>query len=106
MGISGIKSMTFGLSHQGEFIPIAKVSQFSNSIDLHEMIDFIKENTIERFGPVRTLKPSLVYELYFDSINSSNRRKSGLVLSNVTIQRKIVNNPTITDSLDYLKTLI
>ena len=106
LGNSGIKSMTFGLSHQGEFIPIAKVSQFSNSIDLHEMIDFIKENTIERFGPVRTLKPSLVYELYFDSINSSNRRKSGLVLSNVTIQRKIVNNPTITDSLDYLKTLI
>ena len=103
---SGFKSMTFGLSHQGEFIPIAKVTQFSNSIDLHEIMVFIKENTIERFGPVRTLKPLLVFELYFDSINSSNRRKSGLALSNVTIRRKIGNNLNYTDSLDSLKTLI
>lgn len=105
MGNSGIKSMTFGLKHEDKIIPIGKTTHSLNSNDSIALMTFIRENTTERFGSVRTLKPSLVHELYFDSINSSNRRKSGLALSNVTINRNIGNDPILADSLDSLKVL-
>ena len=102
---SGIKSLTFGLSHQGEFVPVAKVSSFSEVTDLKELLVFIKENTKERFGPVRTIAPSQVYELFFDSITFSKRRKSGFLLSNVTIHRKVGDDVAQVDSLASLKAL-
>lgn len=103
---SGIQSLTFGLYNKEEIIPIAKVNIFPSSIDLNTIIEYVRNNTIERFGPVRTVKPSLVFELYFDSITKSPRRKSGLALTNVQIERKISNDPQYADSSETLKSLI
>ncbi|MBD0289157.1 MAG: ATP-dependent DNA ligase, partial [Flavisolibacter sp.] len=41
---------------------------------------FVKHNSIEKFGPVRTVKPELVFELAFEGIAASNRHKSGVAL--------------------------
>ena len=41
---------------------------------------FVKKNTIERFGPVRSVKPELVFEIAFEGINRSTRHKSGIAL--------------------------
>lgn len=100
---SGIKFMTFGLRKEAEIIPIAKVSKVDKSIDLEEIFMFVKTNTIERFGPIRTIKPSLVYELHFDTITSAPRRKSGLKLSNVLITKKIDDNIALADEMKTLK---
>jgi DNA ligase-1 len=40
--------------------------------------DFIKKNTLERFGPVRSVTPKLVFEIGFEGISSSGRHKSGV----------------------------
>ncbi|MEY8874896.1 MAG: ATP-dependent DNA ligase [Leptothrix sp. (in: b-proteobacteria)] len=40
----------------------------------------IRATTVEKFGPVRSLRPSLVFELAFDAIGTSARHKSGLTL--------------------------
>ena len=41
---------------------------------------FIKKNIIEKFGPVRTVKPELVFEIGFEGIAESKRHKSGVAL--------------------------
>ena len=41
---------------------------------------FVKRNAIEKFGPVRTVKPELVFEIAFEGIAASNRHKSGVAL--------------------------
>lgn len=106
MGKSGIISMTFGVLKGEELVPIAKLSSFEDSVNISEIIDFVKANTIERFGPVRTIKPELVYELYFDKVSKSSRRKSGLVLTNPEIKRKLSCKINEANNLEYLEGLI
>ena len=47
---------------------------------LAELADWVRQNTQERFGPVRQVAPDLVFELSFDAVRPSPRRKSGLEL--------------------------
>lgn len=103
---TGIKSMTFGLSHEEGFVPIAKITAFSNAVDPAEILGYVKENTIERFGPVRTVRASQVFELHFDTITTSKRRKSGMALSYAVIYKKIGDEVTLADSINALKSLI
>ena len=41
---------------------------------------FIRANTLEKFGPVRTVRPELVFELGFEGIQRSARHKSGIAV--------------------------
>jgi DNA ligase-1 len=45
-----------------------------------EVDAFVKNNGLEKFGPVRTVKPELVFELGFEGIAASNRHKSGVAV--------------------------
>jgi DNA ligase-1 len=49
--------------------------------------DFVKKNSLEKFGPVRTVKPELVFEIAFEGIAASNRHKSGVALRFPRISR-------------------
>ena len=40
----------------------------------------IRQTTLEKFGPVRSVKPTLVFELGFEGINRSPRHKSGIAV--------------------------
>jgi DNA ligase-1 len=40
----------------------------------------IRKTTLEKFGPVRSVRPTLVFELGFEGINRSPRHKSGIAL--------------------------
>jgi DNA ligase-1 len=40
----------------------------------------IRANTLEKFGPVRSVRPTLVFELAFEAVNASPRHKSGLAV--------------------------
>lgn len=102
----GIRSLTFGARHQEEFLPVAKISVIDSHLDIQEILQFVKENTLERFGPVRTVKPELVYEILFDGIARSSRRKSGFILTNPKIIKKIGSNLMSVDDINYLKGLL
>jgi DNA ligase 1 len=39
---------------------------------------FVRQNTLESFGPVRSVKPELVFELAFEGLQRSSRHKSGI----------------------------
>ena len=48
--------------------------------EIRQVDAFVRQNTIERFGPVRTVKPALVFELAFEGIQRSSRHKSGIAV--------------------------
>ena len=45
-----------------------------------EVSRFVTKNSLEKFGPVRTVKAELVFEIAFEGIGFSNRHKSGVAL--------------------------
>ena len=103
---TGIRSLTLGAYNHGELIPIAKIMNFPHFFDIEEIARFVKENTIERFGPVRTVAPKLVYEFQFEGISRSSRRKSGLILSNPTIIRNVDIEAPQVNQLEYYLELL
>lgn len=102
---SGIESMTLGLADSGGLVPIAKINARDCDIDLHEIAEYARIHTLDRFGPVRTVAPGLVYELQFHSIAKSSRRKSGFLLSGVKIIRKSPTDHNQPDALELLHKL-
>jgi DNA ligase-1 len=71
---------TFGIWKDGELVPFAKAYSGLTDEEIKEVDAFIRRNTIERFGPVRTVKPELVFELGFEGIQRSSRHKSGIAV--------------------------
>jgi len=61
-------------------ITVGKVKNTLSGEENRELSKFVKANTLERFGPVRTVKPELIFEVLFDSVHFSKRHKTGLVL--------------------------
>ena len=71
---------TFGVWHDNHLLPIAKAHSGLNNSEINKLDRWIRSNTLERFGPVRAVKPEQVFELAFEGISVSNRHKSGISL--------------------------
>ncbi len=71
---------TFGLWRDGELVPFAKAYSGLTDEEIGEVDAFVRRNTLERFGPVRTVRPQLVFELGFEAIRPSARHKSGIAV--------------------------
>lgn len=106
LSTSEITSVTFGLFDQNNLLPIGKITFENEDPRLEQIATFVKENTIERFGPVRTVKPARVYELHFEAARSAPKRKSGLMLSNLTMHQMISESPSDAHDMNFLRKLI
>lgn len=71
---------TFAVWDEGNLVPFAKAYSGLTDKELLQIDNWIKRNTIERFGPVRSVKAELVFELAFEGINLSPRHKSGIAV--------------------------
>jgi DNA ligase-1 len=71
---------TFALWKEGELVVFTKVDSGLTDLEIKEVDAFIQQNILEKFGPVRTVKPSLVFEIAFEGIQKSTRHKSGISL--------------------------
>ena len=63
-----------------ELVPFAKAYSGLTDAEIREVDRFVRANTTERFGPVRSVTPHLVMEIAFEAINASNRHKSGVAV--------------------------
>ncbi|MBE7369463.1 ATP-dependent DNA ligase [Ramlibacter pallidus] len=63
-----------------QLVPFAKAYSGLTDEEFRQVDAIIRRNTIEKFGPVRSVKPSLVFELGFEGINRSGRHKSGIAV--------------------------
>jgi len=71
---------TFAVWDGGELVPVAKAYSGLDDAEIRIVDTFIKQNTRERFGPVRSVKPELVMEIAFEGIQQSSRHKSGIAV--------------------------
>lgn len=65
---------------QNELVTFAKAYSGLTDAEFKEVDSFIKKNTIERFGPVRSVHPELVFEIAFEGVANSSRHKSGVAV--------------------------
>ncbi len=78
---------TFAVKKGDELVSIAKAYSGLTDKEIQEVSRFVRNNEIEKFGPVRTVKAELVFELAFEGIALSNRHKSGVALRFPRIKR-------------------
>lgn len=71
---------TFAVWDNEELVPFAKAYSGLTDKEILEVDAWIKKNTLEKFGPVRSVKVELVFEIAFEGINASPRHKSGVAL--------------------------
>jgi DNA ligase-1 len=71
---------TFGVWDGSELVPFAKAYSGLTDEEIRRVDAFVRGNTIEKFGPVRRVKPELVFELAFEGIQRSPRHRSGIAV--------------------------
>lgn len=78
---------TFAVWEGDQLIPFAKAYSGLTKEELAEVDRFVKKHPLEKFGPVRSVKPELVFEIAFEGIQLSKRHKSGVAVRFPRIQR-------------------
>jgi DNA ligase-1 len=71
---------TFGVWRDEELVPVAKAYSGLSNSEISELDRWIRAHTIEKFGPVRAVEPTQVFELAYEGIAASTRHKSGIAL--------------------------
>jgi DNA ligase-1 len=98
---------TFGLWDAGKLTPVAKAYSGLTDEEIRRVDAFVRANTVERFGPIRAVKPELVFELAFDSVQESRRHKSGIAVRFPRMNRwRHDKKADEADTLDNLRALL
>ena len=63
-----------------QLVAFAKAYSGLSDAEFKQIDSVIRKTTLEKFGPVRSVKPTLVFELGFEGINKSPRHKSGIAV--------------------------
>ncbi|HFB2048575.1 MAG: cisplatin damage response ATP-dependent DNA ligase [Hyphomicrobiaceae bacterium] len=100
---------TFGLwspnnEQKLELVPVGKAYSGFTENELACLDRWVRNNTVERYGPVRAVKAGLVLEIAFDSVHRSRRHKSGVAMRFPRIHRIRWDKPI--GEADKLSTLI
>ena len=95
---------TFAVWKEDQLVPFAKAYSGLTDAEIRKVDSFIRKNTKESFGPVRSVEPSLVMELAFENIQRSTRHKSGVAVRFPRISRwRHDKKPA---DADHLKTIL
>jgi DNA ligase-1 len=98
---------TFGVWDHGQLVPFAKAYSGLSDEEIREVDAFVRRNTLEKFGPVRHVKPELVFELAFEGIQRSPRHRSGIAVRFPRMARwRRDKTAEQADSIDTIRSLL
>lgn len=98
---------TFAVKDGDKLVPFTKAYSGLTDKEFAQVDAFVKKNSLEKFGPVRTVKPQLVFEIAFEGIAASNRHKSGVALRFPRISRWRTDKlPADINTLEDLKRML
>lgn len=98
---------TFAVWKDGELVPFAKAYSGLTDAEIRRVDRFVRNNTLETFGPVRSVTPQLVFELGFEGIQRSTRHKSGVAVRFPRILRwRDDKKPEDADSLETIYAML
>jgi DNA ligase-1 len=84
---------TFGVWSNGELVPVAKAYSGLSNTEIADLDRWIRAHTTEKFGPVRQVEQTQVFELAYEGIAASPRHKSGIALRFPRIARRRADKP-------------
>ncbi len=98
---------SFAIWEENKLVKFANAYSGLNNEEIKELDKWIRKNTLEKYGPVRSVKPELVFEISFDNIQISKRHKSGIALRFPRITRwRKDKNIKDADSLENARSMI
>jgi len=98
---------TFGVRDGDTLVPVAKAYSGLSNEEIAELDRWIRSHTVEKFGPVRQVEPTQVFELAYEGIAASNRHKSGIALRFPRIMRRRLDKPAAeADTLQDLQAVL
>jgi DNA ligase-1 len=98
---------TFAVKDGDKLVPFTKAYSGLTDKEFGQVDAFVKRNSLEKFGPVRTVKPELVFEIAFEGIAASNRHKSGVALRFPRISRwRKDKKPDEINTIEDLKSML
>jgi len=98
---------TFALWQGDTLVPFAKAYSGLDNQEINQLDKWIRRHTLERFGPVRSVEPSHVFEIGFEGIAQSKRHKSGISVRFPRILRWRKDKPAAeADSLETAQALL
>jgi DNA ligase-1 len=98
---------TFGVWDGEELVPIAKAYSGLSNDEIDEMDKWIRRHTRERFGPVRHVEPTHVFELGFEGIARSARHRAGIAVRFPRMLRwRRDKKPADADTLETVRRLL
>jgi DNA ligase 1 len=90
-----------------ELLPVGKAYFGFTDEELKWLDRHVRQNTVNRFGPVRETDKSLVLEIAFDSVHGSKRHKSGLAMRFPRIHRIRADKPAHeADRIEALQAMV
>ena len=96
-----------GEGQERKLVPFAKAYSGLTDAEIAQVDNVIRRTTIEKFGPVRSVKPTMVFEIGFEGIALSPRHKAGIAVRFPRILRRREDKPVEeADTLDTLKGLL
>lgn len=88
-------------------VPFTKAYSGLTDVEIGQVDARIRKTTIEKFGPVRSVKPSMVFEIGFEGIALSTRHKAGVAVRFPRMLRIRDDKPIEqADTLDTLKGML
>jgi DNA ligase-1 len=98
---------TFAVWQRETLVPFAKAYSGLSDEEIREVDRFIQRNTLGRFGPVRSVRPELVFEIAFEGIQKSARHKSGVAVRFPRIVRwRRDKKVEAADTIEMLKSML
>ncbi|MEL6519952.1 MAG: ATP-dependent DNA ligase [Pseudomonadota bacterium] len=84
---------TFAVWQGEELVPFTKAYSGLTDAEFRKITAWVRKNTLQRFGPVRSVKPEHVFEIAFEGIQESTRHKSGVALRFPRMSRWRLDKP-------------
>jgi ATP-dependent DNA ligase len=98
---------TFGAWSGDRLVPVGKAYSGFTDEELRRLDKWVRDHTVNRYGPVREVTPGLVLEIAFDSVHRSKRHKSGVAMRFPRVHRIRWDKPfREADSLESLERLV
>jgi DNA ligase-1 len=98
---------TFALRDGDRLVVFAKAYSGLTDKEFAAVDAFVKKNAIEKFGPVRTVKPELVFEIAFEGLSESKRHRSGIAVRFPRMSRwRTDKNASQINTLDDLREML
>ena len=96
-----------GRARRAQLTPVGKAYFGFTDQELRLLDKWVRDNTVDRYGPVRAVRPGVVLEVAFDSIHTSTRHKSGLAMRFPRIHRIRWDKPAAeADRLEALAAMV